>query len=630
MSDNSSGVYLSEIDLSQVIANAINSTGALVFASSQGVLGPFLTTNTTQFVNTYGAPNPQVSFAHYAALAFLQQANQLYCNRVAGTGYQYAGAVVQQLTTTATSLFLDAQTNPTAIDLSVAINGSTLDQNLSYVYAAGPGSYAANVAIQLVSQNMLSPTGLSAAFNVVGSYAASATLTYEVTAVNGTGETLPTSLTTTTTASGQGVTLTWNTVLNATSYKVYLGGNLLAITTTPTFLDTGAIVPVTTGVTPPATYAGTPYFNLYVFDLTKNATVPTESFQCTLQNNVNGLGQQTEFATVVNNVTNGSNYVQVVNAASAYPSVGLVYTTAQVALTGGASGAAITDSGIVNGWNQFTSKANYSINMLINGGYSTPAVQLAMDSLAATRGDCTAILDVPSTEQSSSAAVSYRINTLNLDSNHSALYTPDVLILDTYNGQEIYVPPSGYVAAQYAYNDSVASPALAPAGLNRGVLNILGVRVVYDQGDRDLLSANQVNYIRKFQGQGYAIMEAWTLQSKTSGLSFVSVRRILNVIEQATQNALLYSLWDPLDPATQIRIVGMLNDYLQALKLSGQIQDYNVVSNTSDNPVNDTNQGILTVDVYILPTLPIQRIRERMILTKQGLSFSQAALLVGA
>jgi phage tail sheath protein FI len=156
---------------------------------------------------------------------------------------------------------------------------------------------------------------------------------------------------------------------------------------------------------------------------------------------------------------------------------------------------------------------------------------------------------------------------------------------------------------------------------------VLGVRVVYDQGDRDLLQANQVNYIRKFPGQGYAIMEANTLQTKQSALSFVPVRRMLIVIETAMENALLYSLWEPADPATEARIVGMLNDYLFSLKQNGSIQDYNVVSNTNNNTVNDLNQGILHVDVYILPTLPVQRIRLRTIITKQGLSFQEAALL---
>lgn len=508
MTDNSSNVYLNELDLSQVIANSINSTGAITFASTQGTLGPALTTNTGQFAALYGNPNPQVSYAHYAALAFLQQANQLYANRVVGSGATYGGVVMQQLLPTVTSLFSDPQANPAAVNLAAVINGSGVDQNLAYFYANGPGSYASNVEVQIASQNMLAPVNPVAVqvLNAGGTYAANDVLTYNITAVNTTGETIPTPVVFTTTAAASAISLTWNTVFNASSYKIYLAGNLLAITTVPNFIDTGSIAPVTIGAIPPSSYAGTIYFNVYVFDLTKNAVVPTENFQCTLQANVNGLGQQTQLDIVINDPTNGSKYIQAVNAAASYSSVGLVYTSSAIACAGAASGTAVTDSNLVNGWNQFASVSSYSLNMLINGGYSTPAVQLAMDSLAAARGDCTAILDVPSTEQTSVAAVSYRLNTLNLNSNHSALYTPDVLILDTYNGQQLLVPPSGYVAAQYAYNDAVSSPANSPAGLNRGIINILGVRIVYEQGDRDLLVANQVNYIRKFKDRA---MRLW-------------------------------------------------------------------------------------------------------------------------
>ncbi len=801
MSQNSSNVYLSELDLSQVVANAINSSGAMVFASSQGPLGPQLTTNTKQFVSMYGPPNPQVSYAHYGALAFLQQANQLWGNRVVGANPKWGGAVLQELTAGSSDLANYAMLNPTSFDPSAQINGSTaMSQNLAYLYAIGPGSYAGNVAVQISSLNMVQVSGIASTFPTVaqelsqtnqnltlptavslvattnvsplsgtttvggsapsnneyvlltgqtttsqngvwqvntsgawtqatsvtiaantavspavlyqqtnastnawssftwtlggvavqngdnalfigqstttqnglysfssatgawtpvspappqvvvagqylfnlvagtyiqdttfsGSALATGAYNYYITAVNSAGETIATAANITVSASNGFLVLTWNAVAGATSYNVYgrtLGSiGYLASVTTNSFTDYGTLVPTTTR-TYPTSYAGTDTFTIEVFDLTVNPVTPVETFKVTLKNAINGYGQQTELSAVINNTTSGSKYIQAVNPAVGYSSVPLVYSTAQVALSGGSSGAAVTDSSIVTGWQAFLSKDTLAVNVLINGGYSTPAVQLAMDTVAQTRKDCTSILDMPSDQQTSAAAVSYRINSLNLNSNYSAIYTPDVQILDTYNGQIIYVPPSGYVAAQYAYTDAVASPALAPAGLNRGVLSILGVRVVYDQGDRDLLSANQVNYVRKMQGQGYAVMEAWTLQSKTSALSFVPVRRMLNVIETAMENALLYTLWEAEDPATEARIVGMLNDYLEAQKQAGNIQDYNVVSNSSDNPNNDLNQGILHVDVYILPTLPIQRIFLRTIVTKQGLSFQEAALL---
>lgn len=800
MSNNSSNVYLSELDLSQVVANAINSSGGIVFASSKGPLGLQFITNTKQFVSMYGAPNPRVSYGHYAALAFLQQANQLYTARVVGANPTTGGAVLQSLALNTDSLFNYPLANPLSFSPTQQINGSTTyTQNLAYFYAIGPGSYAANVAVQVQSQNMLPPTGLaytqptaaqelsqsnqiitnpiavtlvgntniapltgtttingtaptngqnvlliaqtttaqngiwtvnttgawvqntaatvaantssnpavlykvtnastntwntftwvlggvtvqngdSALFlgqtnasqnglysfssatgiwaailpaptqvvvagqylynNVGGTYVQDTTFTgsalaagsynYYVTAVNSVGETLSTPIAVTIVGSNSYATLTWNPVAGASSYNVYgrttNSVGYLASVTSPTFNDYGTLTP--TARTYPTTYVGTQSFSVLVFDATINPSLPQETFIVTLQNNVNGYGQQTELASVINNVTSGSKYIQAVNPAVGYATVPLLYTTPAMALSGGSSGAAVTDSSIINGYQALASKEMVKVNMLINGGYSTPAVQLAMDSLAQSRQDCTTILDVPSSQQTSSAAVSYRINSLNLNSNYSALYSPDVQILDTYNGQIIYVPPSGYVAAQYAYNDNVQNPSYAPAGLNRGILNVLGVRVVYDQGDRDLLQSNQVNYIRKFPGQGYAIMEASTLQTKTSALSFISVRRMLIVMETAMENALLYTLWEPADPATEARIVGMLNDYLFSLKQNGSIQDYNVVSNGSNNPNNDLNQGILHVDVYILPTLPVQRILLRTIITKQGLSFQEAALL---
>ncbi|MDA8150170.1 MAG: hypothetical protein M0041_03395 [Nitrospiraceae bacterium] len=83
----------------------------------------------------------------------------------------------------------------------------------------------------------------SAGTLVAGPYA------YEITALNGQGETLPSPIgTITTTATGQNV-LSWTEIPGATSYNVYgrVSGSLglLANTTLVTWIDTGAIAPTT-------------------------------------------------------------------------------------------------------------------------------------------------------------------------------------------------------------------------------------------------------------------------------------------------------------------------------------------------------------------------------------------------
>jgi phage tail sheath protein FI len=61
-----------------------------------------------------------------------------------------------------------------------------------------------------------------------------------------------------------------------------------------------------------------------------------------------------------------------------------------------------------------------------------------------------AILDIPSSLQKVQDAIGYRTDQLALNSSYSAIYSPDLLILDPYSSRRLYVPPSGYIAAKKA------------------------------------------------------------------------------------------------------------------------------------------------------------------------------------
>lgn len=629
----SSGVYVTEIDLSQAIAQASTSIGALVITAKQGPVGAYqYITNTQQFLQMFGSPDPSIGFGHYAALAFLQDAQQLYVVRAIGSGYTYGGAMLQSPSASATGLFNNPLPNPAAVNFTAPLNGTT--ENLAYFYASGPGSYAKNIAVSITSNNLTVPVGLTATAAASGGTLAAGTRQYVVTATNSTGETTQSvAASATIPGAGYGVNLAWTTVASALSYNVYVQVSgvyqFLATVTAPSYLDAGSVVPES-AVTPPLTYAGTQYFTVNVFNLAQNAVVPVEQWNCTLQNNTNGLGQQTELEQTINAST-GSAYIQVVNnGQNLVGTLPLVFSTAKTTLSGGSSGTAVTDSNVVTALQLFANVEDLTINILIGGGWVSPAVQVAMDQISSTRMDTISVIDVPSAYQSSSAAVSYRNNVLNLNSNYSALYTPDVYILDPYNNLELYVPPSGYAAGVMARTDRMAQPWYAPAGLTRGLLSILGVRVVYDQGDRDLLQPAQVNYIRKFPGMGYAIMEAYTMQAMLSALSFIPVRRMLMVIESAVQKALLGSLWEPNDPILQRQISSIIGQYLDTIVQGRGIKSYEVLCNAIDNPPALTAQGTLVVQVYIIPVLPVARISLEMVIMGQSMSFTEAISAVNA
>ncbi|WP_438451105.1 hypothetical protein, partial [Listeria monocytogenes] len=79
---------------------------------------------------------------------------------------------------------------------------------------------------------------------------------------------------------------------------------------------------------------------------------------------------------------------------------------------------------------------------------------------------------------------------------------------------------SGWAGALCARTDRVANPSFSPAGLNRGIVNVLGTRYTYDQGQMDALFQAQVNYTQTFVGQGIALWEQQTLAAQMSALSW--------------------------------------------------------------------------------------------------------------
>ena len=623
--NSSAGVYLTELDQSQVISSTATTIAAFTAYATQGPLGPTLITSTSG-LSQYGSPNLAVTPLHYIARDYLKVGNQIYINRVVGSGALYGGALIQKPASTFTITAYGGLATPSTIDFNTAGGATGANQNLVFVYGIGPGAYYNNIEISIISNNLSPPTGLTATPNATGGTLAASTYSYEVTAVGINGETLPSTVApATTTGSTGSVSLSWSAVTNAVGYRVYgrTSSNYLFLASTnsatTTFIDTGSITPA--GAAPITAPAATTGFQLLVYDTSQSTTVPVETWNVTLDNELNQYNQSTEIATVLNTSS------QYVNALSNVPNwtvtLPTVSSVTATQFTGGANGTAPTDAQIITGIQAFNNTDQIKINLLINGGYSTPDIQQAMDTVAHNRADTICILDMPPQYQNVQDAVNFRNINLNLNSNRSAIFSSDLQYVDFVTGQQIFLPPSGAVAARVAYTDFVANPGYSIAGMNRGVIpDAIGVRVPYNNlGDRNALASSQINYFRSFVGQGIVLWEQRTLQASLSALSFISVRRIFDIIEQSIVKALQFSLQEPNDPFTVTQIVNLINQFLKSLVLSQAIAAGNVVSNSTNNPPQLTGQGILNVTVFITPNLPVNQIQLLAILTQQGVQF---------
>lgn len=362
-------------------------------------------------------------------------------------------------------------------------------------------------------------------------------------------------------------------------------------------------------------------FSVYEYP---NLRVPVESYRGSYRQSLDASGNQINLEYLVNQGPNRSSRIRiysnpqaVTNGWTIKSQTGVDYYTGEGFLRGGVNGTLPTSADIIQGWNQFKDTTRYDIRILMDCGYSTPEVHRNMTVLCETRRDCTGIIGVPSSFQNSTDSIlSYRNETVAIDSSYMAIYDSDVEIYDEDAGIYRYSPPSGYVGAVYAFTDRTRREFWSPAGLRRGrIPEANNVRVRHEDGDMSLMAGAQVNPIINYKGQGVYVFGDSTMQYANSPLQFIGTRRMCNAIELIAAKTVVYSLFEPNTKAgrREVVVVGeaILQDYLDA----GGIERFKVSDKTTDG---DVDQRKARFDWVIDPTTSIHQIYITGVLTRQG------------
>lgn len=633
-----SDVRINEVDLSSSIVNNSNATAAMAVVSSQGPVNPTYYSDFDTFSFDFGPPTASVSFDHYCARDYFLEGNSFWASRTVGLGAKYGAALVKNDVNGVTTItgIAAGVTDPTDPDWAGLAPVAT-DAPLYLISPRqGPGSYASKLAVNIISAELALITGVACDIDPtnVGSFVAG-DYEYYVAPIGRDGEALasvPVTVTITAADVASSVRIDWNLVPNAIGYYVYgrtvaglgrmatLGANINF------FIDIGAITPDATHQ-PITSAAGLPtpsgLFVLQVFDLSQSATKPIEDFTCSVTEQTDETGQQMEITQRVNPY---SRYIRVESNVFSMITVPVVKSvTTAVALIGGLSGAAPTSADINNTFNQFLNKELYTIDVFIGAGRGA-TVQLNMENVARTRYDAVAFGDVPSNVQTTQEAVDWRNLTLNLNSSFAAVFCSDLLESDPISGKILYVPPSGAMAGLYARTSRIAQPWFSIAGLNRGLLSVLGVRNTYDDGQATQLSRAQINYMRKFVGKGIPLWEQSTLYNKNSALQFLNVRFLCNIIKRSTYDYLLYGLQEPGDDILRKQLQFSLEEYLKLVKATRGISSYRVVITDTNNPPSKVNAGILSIAIIIVPILAVREIDLTLVISKEGLTVTEAEI----
>ncbi|WP_410574433.1 phage tail sheath family protein [Amycolatopsis sp. cmx-4-61] len=257
-------------------------------------------------------------------------------------------------------------------------------------------------------------------------------------------------------------------------------------------------------------------------------------------------------------------------------------------------------------------------------GEGVKAVQLAMIAHCELMSDRVAILD-PLPDLMPQRLKDWRMNEAGYDSKFASLYWPWLTVMGP-NGKSMHVPPSGHVAGVWARNDDTRGVHKAPA--NEVVRGVIDLPSGLTRGEHDQLNPVGINCIRSFPGQGIRIWGARTLSSDPEW-RYLNVRRLFNFVEKSILNGTNWVVFEPNDRYLWGSVSRTINMFLRRVWRSGalfganQEQAFYVKCDEENNPPENRDAGILTIDIGIAPVKPAEFVVFRLSQFSEGAALNE-------
>lgn len=289
-----------------------------------------------------------------------------------------------------------------------------------------------------------------------------------------------------------------------------------------------------------------------------------------------------------------------------------------VTLAGGLDDTTAPTDGVINtAWDEYAKEDEINVQILINGGWATAAVQQKMVDIASARTNCRAILDVPSdTNEDVAAMIAWR-DTIGIDDYHAALYGGWIKIYDQFGDREVMLPPSGDVAAAFARTFRDFNHWDAPAGMRRGVVNALGVTKIFTEAERDLLYTNGVNPVTTYAGTSAVIWGQKSLQRAKSAMDRMNVVNNVMWMTATMKESLRPFVFEGSTQFVRDNVNYLLTTFLEGVKGRGGLYGFSVDTESSNTAeVIDSNRFI--INVFVQPTRSSEMIMLNLTVSPTG------------
>jgi len=233
------------------------------------------------------------------------------------------------------------------------------------------------------------------------------------------------------------------------------------------------------------------------------------------------------------------------------------------------------------------------------GGIAATAIT-SMNTVAQNRGDMMVVFD---SSKYNSQITSVLSNTVGYDTSYAATYWPWVKTIDPSTANQVWVPASTLIPGVYAFNDNVAAPWFAPAGINRGILpTAVQAERVLTQGNRDTLYQANINPIATYPNVGVVVFGQKTLQKKKSSLDRINVRRLLIELKSYISQVADTFVFEQNDTVTRNNFLSIINPYLASVQQQQGLTAFRVVMDETNNPPSVVDNNQLVGQIYLQPT----------------------------
>lgn len=572
------GITLTEKDISQVVSPAGTSVGLIVGKATKGIAHTrALMTSDKEVIATFGTPISSATsdFGIYGALQFLQESNAMYFTRALNGDEAYSNAYFP----------VSTQTNGYS-----AVSATTVTAWGTSAYTTG--ALEADEANDIAVLDAFTDIATSGGSLLVASIGAGV---YG----NNVGVSLQTCATSySTTTSSNSADWAW-------SYDTPEADG------TPSSASD-------------AIWKKIIKLNVYVRTTSSDAfsTTPIETFYGTIGNNLAPDGSQLNITQIINGVSKYI-YVSPVNMTS-----GLVMEQHNaLALANGADTTSeVGVTNITGGLDFYTDKEKVSMNIVI-GTYKNDTVNTKIGTLTNGRKDCIGTIQIgTSTELTPSTLIGYSNDNSFSSPSYLAKYVGWSLVYDSYSDVKLYIPNSIFGASVMAKTDNVANTWNAPAGINRGILPVLGQNVKFNDTQIGQLYDANLNTVKFIKGYGNVLWGQRTAQRTVSALREIAVRRMLLLVEGTIEPGLLPFVFEPNVDSVRLRIFSIIDNFLSQIKAGGGLDDYNVVVDDSNNSAQDKDNNVLNVDIYVQPVHTIEFINVQVVITRSGISLAEVAV----